>query len=356
MFAADKQFAFEFAKLLRDRSPENKIMLLADYIEKNMTPSGGRPHRTLLLLFRGENPCEQLHTTCGHLYMQNVELDALSGETIRDTYSDMIFSQDNPEEVTYFEPAVLTPRNQNEADDDLLKLANFLEGRGNIVQNVTYSDPSKIEQTLVVIKPDNWEHHPSRPGAIIDMFSRTGLRIIGIKVHRFSLAQAMDFYGAVGEGLKEKLAPGFALRAKRILEKQFRFRLSDESLNALTNSFGAECAQDQYAKLVKFMTGKRLPLAGGGSYSQEELNKPGDVECMILVYEGENAIKKIRDVLGPTNPLEAPKGTVRREFGSNIMVNTAHASDSAESYIREKTILKIDENPLVNIIREHLGR
>jgi nucleoside diphosphate kinase len=76
---------------------------------------------------------------------------------------------------------------------------------------------------------------------------------------------------------------------------------------------------------------------------------------MIVIYEGENAVSKIRDVLGPTDPLKAPDGTVRREFGSNVMVNTAHASDSVESYEREKAIVKIEENSLVSIIREHLG-
>jgi nucleoside diphosphate kinase len=75
---------------------------------------------------------------------------------------------------------------------------------------------------------------------------------------------------------------------------------------------------------------------------------------MILIYEGENAIKKIRDVLGPTDPLKAPEGTVRREFGSSVMVNTAHASDSVESYNREKDIVKTDENSLGSIIKEYL--
>jgi nucleoside diphosphate kinase len=76
---------------------------------------------------------------------------------------------------------------------------------------------------------------------------------------------------------------------------------------------------------------------------------------MILIYEGADAIKKIRDVLGPTDPLQAPDGTVRREFGSNVMVNTAHASDSTESYNREKVIVKTDENSLSKIIFDRLG-
>jgi len=355
MFSPDESFTGKYAGILRERSPQNQVMLLADYIEQNVAPSGGRPHRTLLLLFRGENPCEKLSATCGHLYTKNIEIDAMSGETIRDTYSDMIFSRDNPDEVTYFEPAVLTPRSQKEANEDLLLMADYLEGKGNIVYNMTYPDPSIIEQTLVIIKPDNWTHHLTRPGAIIDMFSRTGLRIVGIKVHRFSLSQALEFYGPVETILKEKLAPGYGRRAKELLENQFKFKLSRESESILTGTFGIECAKDQFCQIVEFMCGKRPPSADSGSYLPQEYDRPGDIKCMILIYEGENAIKKIRDVLGPTDPLKAPDGTVRREFGSNIMVNTAHASDSAESYNREKKIVKTDENSLVSIIREHLG-
>jgi nucleoside diphosphate kinase len=330
-------------------------MLLADYIEQNIVPSGGRPHRTLLLLFRGKNPCEHLLATCGHLYAQHVEVDALSGETVRDTYADMIFSDQNSEKVSYFEPAVLTPRTQEEANEDILAMANFLEGKGNIVQNVAYPDPSKIEQTLVIIKPDNWARHSSRPGTIVDMFSRTGLRIIGIKVHYFSLAEAMHFYGPVEAVLREKLAPRFGLRAKELLENEFKLTLSEESLNILTGSIGKECAQDQFARIVEFMCGKRPGDYQRGNYLLDELNSPSNVKSMILIYEGENAVKKIRDVLGSTNPDEASYGTVRREFGSNVMVNTAHASDSVESYNREKDIVRADENSLVSIIREHLG-
>jgi nucleoside diphosphate kinase len=279
-----------------------------------------------------------------------VEVDALSGETIRDTYADLIFARDNPEQVTYFAPAVLTPRHQEEANLDLRQMARFLEGKENIVQNMTYPDPASIEQTLVIIKPDNWKHNSSRPGTIIDMFSRTGLRVIGIKVHCFSPAEALDFYGPVEAVLTEKLAPSFGTRARELLEKEFGFSLGAETVKYLGGGFGIECAKDQFAQIVEFMSGKRP-----GTCSAEELNKPGDVKCMILIYEGKNAVTKIRDVLGPTDPLKAPEGTVRREFGSNVMVNTAHASDSAASYERERAIVKINENALGSIIREHLG-
>jgi len=348
IFAPDQEFAEKYANSLRERAPQNQLVLLADYVKQYLGPSGGRPHRSLLLLFRGENPCEKLLNICGHLYTQHVEVDALAGETIRDTYSDLIFSSDNPNEVRYFEPAVLTPRSQDEAYNDLRMFAAFLEGRENLVQNIVYPDPSKIERTLVIIKPDNWKHNSSRPGTIIDMFSRTGLRIIGIKVHRFSLAQALDFYGPVEAVLKQKLSPVFGKRARELLEKEFNFTLSGELSQSLISEFGTECARDQFYQIVEFMSGKRP-----GRHDGED-NEKGEVKCMILVYEGENAVNKIRDVLGPTDPLKAPEGTVRREFGSNVMVNTAHASDSRESYEREKDIVRINHNSLVSIIREHI--
>ena len=349
MFAPDEKFAKDYAATMRLRSPQNQVMLLADYVETNLPPSGGRPHRTLLLLFRGENACEQLTTACGHLYSHNVEVDALTGETIRDTYADLVFSMGNPEIPSYFEPAVLTPRNQQEADEDLLFMMNHLEGKGNIVQNMVYSDPSKIERTLAIIKPDNWTHNSSRPGAIIDMFSRTGLRIVGIKAFRFSLSQAVKFYSPVEVILKEKLAPEYGQKAKEILEKEYKISLSKESVKALTETVGIDCAVNQFEKILKFMCGKRRR-----DCPPEDFDKSGDVRSMILVYEGENAVKKIRDVLGPTDPLSAPNGTIRKEFGSDVMKNTAHASDSVESYNREKDIVKIDENTLCSIIKEQL--
>jgi nucleoside diphosphate kinase len=280
-----------------------------------------------------------------------MEVDLMTGETIRDTYADLIVSRDNPGEVSYFEPAVFTPRLQKDADGDLQRFASFLRSEKNIIQNLNYPDPSIIEQTLVIIKPDNWKHNSSRPGTIIDMFSRTGLRIVGIKVHRFSLAEALDFYGPVEESLKKNLAPGYGKKAAEVLAREFNVPVNKDILESLTRNFGIQCARDQFEQIVEFMSGKRP-----GSCPAEKARQPGSVKCMILVYEGINAIKKIRDVLGPTDPLKAPEGTVRREFGSNVMVNTAHASDSVESFEREKAIVRTDENSLASIIDDYPGQ
>jgi nucleoside diphosphate kinase len=345
LFAPDEAFAKEYAAILRAQNVSSNVTLLADYTEERLVPSGGRKHRTLLLLFKGENPCEKLAKICGHIFPEHIGDESLTGETIRDTYADLIIDPDTAR-VNYFEPAVMTPHGQKWAYRDLALFSSYLEGKGNIVNNVEYDDPLKIERTLVIIKPDNWQYASSRPGSIIDMFSRTGLRIIGIKVHRFTLEQALDFYGPVEAALKNKLAPVFGKKAKEALEKEFSLALSERTEKTLVETFGVEYAYDQFAQIVGFMSGMR---------PDDPANTCKPVKCMILVYEGIDAVKKIRDVLGPTDPLKAPGGTVRREFGSNVMVNTAHASDSPESVVRESAIVKVNENTLKSIIDEHLG-
>jgi nucleoside diphosphate kinase len=350
VIAPDGDFVKVYAGALREENPTNDITLLADYAERNLPPSGGRKHRSLLLLFRGENPCEKLSAICGHLYPEHREIDAVTGESIRDTYADLIMSEEDSGKVSYFEPAVMTPRYQKWADRDLALFADFLRGQENIIKNMVYPDPSKIEQTLVIIKPDNWQYASSKPGTIIDMFSRTGLRIVGIKIHRFSLAEALEFYGPVEAALREKLAPVFGKKAREILEREFGVPLSGETGQSLVDCFGAEYARDQFFRIIDFMSGKRPDRC-----APENRDKAGSVKSMILVYEGESAIKKIRDVLGPTDPLKAPGGPVRREFGSNVMINTAHASDSAENFERERRIVRTRENSLASIISGYLA-
>ena len=46
---------------------------------------------------------------------------------------------------------------------------------------------------------------------------------------------------------------------------------------------------------------------------------------------GENAVERVRDILGPTDSKKAAKGTLRGDFGVDVMVNLVHASDSPEN-------------------------
>jgi nucleoside-diphosphate kinase len=52
---------------------------------------------------------------------------------------------------------------------------------------------------------------------------------------------------------------------------------------------------------------------------------------LVLAIAGENVIARVRELLGPTDSTKAPKGTIRGDFGTNMMINIAHASDSEEN-------------------------
>ncbi|HEY3375771.1 MAG TPA: nucleoside-diphosphate kinase [Candidatus Aquicultor sp.] len=54
-----------------------------------------------------------------------------------------------------------------------------------------------------------------------------------------------------------------------------------------------------------------------------------------MVIEGENAVSRVREIMGATNPKEAAKGTIRGDFAEEISENIVHGADSTESANRE---------------------
>ena len=56
---------------------------------------------------------------------------------------------------------------------------------------------------------------------------------------------------------------------------------------------------------------------------------------IALALEGEDVIARVRDLLGPTNSKAAAPGTVRGDFGEDMMTNVCHASDSTEAAAAE---------------------
>jgi nucleoside-diphosphate kinase len=51
----------------------------------------------------------------------------------------------------------------------------------------------------------------------------------------------------------------------------------------------------------------------------------------VGVLEGDDAVKRWRDLMGPTDSKKAPKGTVRGEFGTDVEKNASHGSDAPET-------------------------
>ena len=56
---------------------------------------------------------------------------------------------------------------------------------------------------------------------------------------------------------------------------------------------------------------------------------------IAMVIEGENVVESVRDMLGVTDSTKAAPGTIRNEHGEDMMINVAHASDSAETAEKE---------------------
>ncbi len=349
MLAFSRELTERYATSLEATIPDAaRAKLLADYVRENfLEQEGGKKERVLMLLFRGEDACAKLSAIVGKLSAP-VFRDFLTGETIRDTYADLVKDKEPPGAIRYFEPAVLTPQNTASAADKLRMFADFVAASSNIVENAVGVKDGD-ERTLVIIKPDNWRLPSSRPGNIIDVLSRAGLRIVGCKMYRMSVAEALEFYGPVKEVLRKKLSPAIGARAKSILENEFHLMLPASIVECLGSEVGCHLADDQFSRIIEFMSGRRPEEC-----PDEEKTQPGLVKCLVLIYEGKDAINKIRKVLGPTDPTKAPGGTVRRDFGSNIMINTAHASDSRESFERETKIVKIAHNNLSQLIYDYL--
>src|SRR3954462_1535981 len=213
MFAPSAELVKKYSEeTISANDPQDRKIqeLIYNYIVQNLSPDPktGRGRRVMMLLFQGEDAVRKTRSVIG-----NLNPERRGGETIRDTYGDLII--DENDQVRYFEPAVLAAPNKDEAEAKSKLWAHFSDTDGGIVENtIAYQNGEKPQRTLVLIKPDNFRFPTGRPGNVIDFFSRTGLYIVGIKVLRMSVADATDFYGPVKDVLRTRLKDVVAAKAK----------------------------------------------------------------------------------------------------------------------------------------------
>lgn len=146
-----------------------------------------------------------------------------------------------------------------------------------------------IQQCLVIIKPDGLVK--SITGNIITALSETKLKIVGARVLKVSRELAEKHYSE--------------LKASQI------------------KKHGAEKGAAIFENTVNYIMGK---------YHTDRV--------MALVYHGENAIEKVRNIVGRTNPEEADPITIRGKYGrinskTQVFENVVHASDSEENAEKE---------------------
>jgi nucleoside-diphosphate kinase len=145
------------------------------------------------------------------------------------------------------------------------------------------------EKTLVLIKPDGL--HKSLTGDIISTLSVTNLRIVGAKVVNVSRELSEKHYCELEKNLMKKLGES---EGKKIFE---------EVLNYIQG---------------KFHTNR----------------------VFALVYKGKDAVKKVKELAGETNPEKALPVTIRGKYGrihseTKVMENVMHCSDSVKNAEKE---------------------
>jgi nucleoside diphosphate kinase len=348
MFGPSKDLATQYADSLLDSNPSEPEFprLLSEYVRASYSPdpATGRRRRVILLLFEGENAIQKVREATGHL-----RAGWVGGETIRDTYGDYVV--DEKGKARYFEPAVLVAPSVERAAQVLRLWADYSESDGGIVDHgADVTETEGVQSTLVLIKPDNFRFPSVRPGHIIDLLSRSGLRIVGIRKFAMTVAQAEAFYAPVRAILREKFKSLVGHQAGAILEKELGFEVNEEAKAVIGQQLGPIAGDRQFESIVEFMTGFRP-----SDVAETDKTKTGSESCLALVYKGMSAVEKIRYLLGPTDPAKAPTGSVRREFGSDIMVNAAHASDSPENAEREMRIVDVKQDTIEEWVEKYYG-
>ena len=94
---------------------------------------------------------------------------------------------------------------------------------------------------------------------------------------------------------------GFTIRGTKMI------RLSDEKLK---DHYSHVADQPFFPSIVEFM--QSAPV-------------------IAVILEADDVVSKVRGMLGPTNSAEAEAGTIRGDFGTDMMINICHASDSPEN-------------------------
>jgi len=103
-------------------------------------------------------------------------------------------------------------------------------------------------------------------------------------------------------------------------------------------------------KLSKELAKKQYEVHREKSFFKGLVNFVTSGPVVVMVVEGKNAIKAVRNLIGATDPLEAIPGTIRGDFGMEIGRNIIHASDS-ENSAKKEIYLFFNENEICEYSR-----
>ena len=332
MYTPSDEFVDEYCKSIEAQSinPIWKKALI-EYVNDKLRKNNklGISNRTMLLLLEGEDAVNVLHNSVIGPISEHLK----SADTIRGTYGDFIKVDDG--KIEYFEPAVLTSTDPTTNIKQLDLFAKYALSDGGVLENVIdFGKDKKPETSLVILKP--FEKQDPRPGNIIDVISRLGFSMVGIKLIKMSTEQAEEFYRPVKEmfyeKFDEKFRPSLVDKLKLALTKQdFPFVLNDNVMRKLVDQLKEPFITGEFNNILRYMTGS------DGSISGDKQEKK--TICLAILYQGINTISKIRELLGVTDPKKADRSSIRRFYGADILRNAVHASDSIKNAERERKII-----------------
>ena len=352
MYTPSDKFLDEYIKTIETQKMKTVWKnAMIDYVNNMLRKNNklSMANRAMLLLFEGKNAVDVLHNN-----VIGSASDPLRGNTIRGTYGDSIRASDG--KVEYFEPAVLTSADKAANINQLKLFAKYSLSDGGILEKaVKFPKNKKPETSLIILKP--FEKHDPRTGNIIDMISRTGFYMVGVKLLDLSTKQAEEFYGPVKDffnsSFDDKFKPKLVENLRASLDqKDFSFELTDEIMNKMADQMKKPTVEGEFGNILQYMTG-RTPSA----FAETKKTIDGkQTICIAILYQGINTIKTIRELLGATDPKKAKYSSIRRFYGLDILRNAVHASDSPASVIRERKIIGFNKEKKTSDINQIINR
>ena len=142
-----------------------------------------------------------------------------------------------------------------------------------------------------------------------------------------SILQAKLDFGTTPNNLKKNMTQRTLIILKPdCMEKKLVGTVIQRFQNA-----GLDIVACKMAKLEESVLEEHYAHIVGKPYYPPLLDFMRRRSVILMVLEGDEAVSRVRNIIGPTNSAQAPAGTVRGDFGLNQRENIVHASDSEEN-------------------------
>lgn len=106
-------------------------------------------------------------------------------------------------------------------------------------------------------------------------------------------------------------------------------------INARFEEAGFRIVAQRRIRLTHEQAERFYAIHAGRSFYGDLCNFMTSGPVVVQVLEGENAIARNREIMGATNPANAARGTIRKDFGESVEANSVHGSDGPETAAAE---------------------